>query len=118
VTSGDFVPGKTLVVPHVHKLANLTEVAAGMRAIAVEVVLVDVLEALGREGSQVRLTHDLLADVVNAVAWRKQSQFSNVTHEATCKLTVVDVAVKFPLVVVVRIETLPDMVLQFCEFQI
>lgn len=111
------MPGKTLVIPHVHKLANLTEVAAGMRAIAVEVVLVDVLEALGREGSQVRLTHDLLADVVDAVAWRKQSQLLNVTHEAVCKLTVVDVTVEFPLVIVVRIETLPDMVLQFCSFR-
>jgi hypothetical protein len=67
VTSNDLVPSQTLIVPHVHELPNLTEIATGVRAIGVEVVLVNVLEALRWEGRQVSLAHDLLSDMVDAV---------------------------------------------------
>ena len=58
---------ETLVVPHVHKLANLAEVPASVRATAVEVALVHNFEALCGERSDICLTHDLLADMVDAV---------------------------------------------------
>lgn len=61
--------GQALVIPQMDPLADLAEVAAGVFTVAVEVVLADAVEVLGWQGREVALAHDLLADVVDAVAW-------------------------------------------------
>ena len=66
----DLVPCQTLVIAHMRPGADLAKVAACVFAVAVEVVLVYGVEMLRWEGCEIRLAHDLLPDVVDAVTCR------------------------------------------------
>lgn len=62
------IPPQTPIIPRVRPVPQFPEVATGMFTVAVEVILVDAGEVLRWERGQVALAHDLLADVVDAVA--------------------------------------------------
>lgn len=68
VAGPHFIAGETLIVPQVGPLPDPAEVATRMLAVAVEIVHALALKILRRERGKVTLAHDLLADVVDAVA--------------------------------------------------
>ena len=68
MTSPDLITPQTLIVSHMCPFPDCPEVATRMFAIAVKVVRVATLKVLGRERCKIALTHDLLTDVIDAVA--------------------------------------------------
>lgn len=61
-------PRQTLIIAHMCPLPDLPKIATRMLPIAVQVVFVHAFEVLGGQRGEVALAHDLLADVIDAVA--------------------------------------------------